>query len=181
MKRITLTPRVTFTLLVIGMVILYNCSPKKKLAPDRNFYFEIIRHGESESSHELAAYLKEQIPTKKYTITNLSGLIWPFYKEIDLDESISQDSLMPPHWYLHKMTPFETINQIKRDEFLVRIDLLPQPDTLPNYSVKILKMDSTGLTLSAESGIHYIDSTEFTSKDSLFDFYLRSIIRYSFK
>jgi hypothetical protein len=161
--------------------MLIACQTNSKHAPDRNFYFEIITHDNSELSTELAEFLKEQIPKKKYTITNHSGLSAPFYKELDLDEKISSDSLMPPHWYLHKMTPFENNIEIRRDEFLVKIDLLPQADTLPNYSVKIFRMDSTGLTLSAETGIHYIDSTEFTSKASLLDTYLRSVIRYSFK
>jgi hypothetical protein len=163
------------------LIMLVACQTNGKHAPDRNFYFEIITHDNSELSTKLAEFLKEQIPKKKYTITNHSGLTWPFYKELDLDENISPDSLMPPHWYLHKMTPYENNIAIMRDEFLVKIDLLQQPDTLPNYSVKIFRMDSTGLTLSAETGIHYIDSTEFTSKASLLDTYLRSVIRYSFK
>lgn len=182
MKSVINIPWFASVFLMLGVAMLmHECSPKKKLAPDRNFYFEIIAHGENESSKKLAAYLKGQIPKKKYTITNHSGLTWPFYKELNLDEHIPSDSLMPPHWYLHKMIPFDNSKEVMRDEFLVKIDLLPQPDTLPNYSVTIFKKDSTGLTLSAESGIHYIDSAEFTSRNSLFDTYLRSIIRYSFK
>lgn len=167
--------------MLLAIICLDNCSPQKKYAPDRNFYFEVVAHDEGEFSTGLSTYLKSHIPAKKYTITNHSGLTWPFYKELNLDEKIVQDSLMPPHWYLHRMIPFSPGEKIKPNEFLVKIDLLPHPDTLPNYNVTIFKMDSVGLSLSAETGVHYIDSTEFNSRNSLFDIYLRSIIRYSFK
>ncbi|MBI1766959.1 MAG: hypothetical protein HYR67_01130 [Bacteroidetes bacterium] len=157
------------------------CVPEKRYAPDRNFYLEIITHRKDDASLKLATYIKEQIPQKKYTITNHSGLTWPFYKELNLDERISKDSLMPPHWFVHRMIPLSTDQAIKPNEFLVRIDLMPQTDTIPNYSVEILRKDSTGLMLSGQSGVHYIDSTEFTSSSSLFEVYLKSIIRYSFK
>jgi len=169
------------SLLLICILTMICCSPKKKVAPDRNFYFDVIAHKNDEFSSRLTAYLKEKIPKKKYTITNRSGLTWPFYKELDLSEKIAQDSLMPPHWYVHKMIPFTKGQEIKRDEFLVQIDVLLQPDTLPNYSVTIFKMDSAGLSLSAKSGVHYIDSTEFSSQNSLFETYIKSIVRYSFK
>jgi hypothetical protein len=158
-----------------------SCSPRKKYAPDRNFYFEISTLEKSMLSAKLEEYLREQLPKKKYTITNESGLTWPFYKELNLEDDILQDSLMPPHWYLHKMIPLVDTKEIKRDEFLVKIDLLPRADTLPNYSLKIFRMDSAGLKLSAETGIHYIDSTEFNSQSSLVDAFLRNIIRFSFK
>ena len=169
--------------LMVSMCIgsVNNCSRKEKLAPDRNFYFEVITHDSTEFSIALATYLKSHIAEKKYTITHHSGMTWPFYKELGLNEEIVQDSLMPPHWFLHKMIPATRQQEISRDEFLVKIDLQPKRDTLPNYSVTIFKMDSVGLSLSAETGIHYIDSTEFYSQNSLFETYLRSIVRYSFK
>lgn len=173
--------------LILGLMvtmciaIFENCSPKKKIAPDRNFYFEVTTHDNTELSVALATYLKSHIAEKKYTITHHSGMTWPFYKELGLNEEIVQDSLMPPHWFVHRMIPATHQQEINRDEFLVKIDLQPKRDTLPNYSVTIFKMDSVGLSLSAETGIHYIDSTEFSSKNSLFETYLRSIVRYSFK
>src|SRR5579885_1089351 len=115
-----------FVLMVSLGLSLENCSPKRNLAPDRNFYFEVITHDDGEFSTGLSTYLNSRIPKKKYTITNHSGLTWPFYKELDLDEHIVKDSLMPPHWYLHKMIPFSKGQQLKRDEFLVKIDLLPK-------------------------------------------------------
>ena len=163
------------------LFFLAACSPNKQYAPDRNFYVEVITHQTDDASLKLAAYIKEQTPQKKYTITNQSGLTWPFYKELKLDERISKDSLMPPHWFVHRMIPFKKDRLIKRDEFLVRIEVQPQPDTIPNYSVEIFRRDSTGLSLSGQSGIHYIDSTEFASPRQLLEIYLKSVIRYSFK
>ncbi len=162
-------------------ITLTACSPKPDYAPDRNFYVEVITHQTDDTSLKLATYIKEHFPHKKYTITNHSGLTWPFYKELELDERISKDSLMPPHWFVHRMIPFEKDQEIKADEFLVRIDVQPQPDTLPNYNVRIFRKDSIGLALSGQSGIHYLDSTEFTSPNNLLEVYLKSVIRYSFK
>ena len=165
---------------VVG-IILTACSAKREYAPDRNFYVEVITHQTNDASLKLATYIKKQIPQKKYTITNQSGMIWPFYKELELHERIPIDSLMPPHWFVHRMISFEQDREIKQDEFLVRIDVMPQGDTLPNYNVRIFRKDSTGLELSGQSGIHYLDSAEFASPNNLFEVYLKSIIRYSFK
>jgi hypothetical protein len=166
---------------LIVFFLVAACQSDKRYAPDRSFYFEIINHGKDDASVTLASSIEEQIPQRKYTITNHSGLTWPFYKELELDERISKDSLMPPHWFVHRMIPFKKNQLIKPNEFLVRIEVLPKHDTLPNYSVEIFRMDSTGLSLSGQSGIHYIDSTEFASSHQLFEIYLKSIIRYSFK
>ena len=157
------------------------CTSNDKYAPNRNFYFEVITHRTDAVSTKLADYVSNQIPLKNYTITNRSGMKWPFYKELNPFERILKDSLMPPHWFVHRMLPYKKDALIKLDEYLVRIDILPQPDTLPNYNVRIFKKDSTGLTLSGQSGIHYIDSSEFSSPSSLLEVYLKSIIRYSFK
>jgi hypothetical protein len=166
---------------ILLIVINVACASDKKYAPDRNFYFEIVNHGKDATSVKLAAYIKKQIPQKKYTITNQSGLTWPFYRELELNERISQDSLMPPHWFLHRMILLKKDQEIRPDEFLVRIDVMPQADTLPNYNVRIFRRDSTGLKLSAQTGIHFLDSAEFTSPNNLLEVYLKSVIRYTFK
>lgn len=170
----------SFTMILL-VALTTACQSSEKYAPDRNFYFEIVTYHNDEASIKLAEYLREQIPSRKYTITNQSGLVWPFYRALNLDEKISKDSLMPPHWYVHRMIPLKKGEQIDDDGFLVRIHVIPQPDTLPNYYVDIFRRDSTGLSLSGQSGIHYIDSTEFSSESSLYQTYLKSIIRYSFK
>jgi hypothetical protein len=165
-------------LIILSVLFCAACSSNQKI-PERNFYFEIQSH--DPSSNQLADYLRNHISYNRYTITNQSGLEWPFYKELKPDEDIPKDSLMPPHWFLHKMIPKKSKQQLEINEYLVRIDLLPKSDTLPNYSVEIFRMDSAGLVLSARSGIHYIDSTEFSPPQGLNELYLKSIIRYSFK
>jgi len=79
------------------------------------------------------------------------------------------------------MIPKKSNQHLEINEYIVRIDLLPQPDTLPNYSLEIFRMDTTGLILSARTGIHFIDSTESKGHETLNELYLKSIIRYSFK
>jgi len=160
------------------LLFFYACTSNHN-APERIFYCEIQSH--DSTSNRLSEYLTNHISNHKYTITNHSGLEWPFYKELQEDEDIPKDSLMPPHWFLHKMIPKKSNHQLKIDEYLVRIDLSPKRDTLPNYSVEIFRMDSSGLVLSADTGIHYIDSSEFTTRETLNELYLKSIIRYSFK
>jgi len=154
------------------------CSTKNN-APERNFYFEI--HSPDHSSDQLADYIESHIAYNKYTITNGSGHKWPFYKELKPNEDIPRDSLMPPHWFLHKMIPKKSNQRLKFNEYLVRIDLRPMPDTLPNYSVDIFRQDSTGLVFSAGTGVHYIGHSEFNSREELNELYLKSIVRYSFK
>jgi len=163
---------------LLVILICISCSQSHN-APERNFYFEI--HSHHPSANQLVGYLENRIAYNKYTITHRSGLDWPFYKELKPNEDITKDSLMPPHWFLHKMIPKKSNQELKIDEYLVRIDLLPKPDTLPNYSVEIFRMDSTGLVLSASTGVHYIDAAEFTTRQELNELYLKSIVRYSFK
>jgi hypothetical protein len=166
---------------ILGWAAICICTAcsENNNAPERNFYFEI--HNHDRSSNQLAEYLESHIAYNKYTITNQSGYKWPFYKELKPNEEIAKDSLMPPHWFLHKMIPKKLDDLIKINEYLVRIDLLPKPDTLPNYSVEIFIMDSTGLVQSGLTGIHYFDSSEFTTPQTLRELYLKSILRYSFK
>lgn|GEM_PF-2008122 len=167
------------TLLIVLFLHFCCACTSNHSTPERNFYFEIQSH--DDASKQLAEYITQRISRHKYTITNQSGLEWPFYKELQEDEDIPKDSLMPPHWFLHKMIPKKTNQQLKIDEYFVRIDLSPRLDTLPNYSVEIFRMDSTGLVLSGRTGVHYIDSSEFTTRETLNELYLKSIIRYSFK
>jgi hypothetical protein len=161
-------------------LILVACNDKREFAPERNFYFEVLTNDERQSTKELVQFLRREIPKAKYTITNHSGLAFPFYKALNPKEKIVKDSLMPPHWFVHRMIPYEK-TEIKKDEFLVKIFVMPDQCSIPNYRIDIFKMDSTGLTLSGKADVHYIDSTEFDSKKALLDLYLKSVIRYSFK
>ena len=167
--------------LSIVMAVMLSCSQNSQHTPERNFYFEMRTYQNNKFSNELAAFLKNNIPQQKYAITNRSGLAWPYYATLDLNETIALDSLMPPHWYVHKMVLKNLNTALKVDDHMVWIDIMPHPDTIPNYRVEIYEMDSTGLTFSASSGIHFIDSTKFSSTSTLSDYYLESIIRYSFK
>ena len=161
------------------MAIL-SCSKQAPSTPERNFYVEIKTNQDDEFNNRLVAFLKDKIPQKKYAITNRSGLAWPFYASLNTDASIALDSLMPPHWYIHKMILKEPNSVLQVEDHLVKIELMVQPDTLLNYRVEVYEMDSTQLSLTATSGIHFIDSTKFSSV-SLSDHYLKSILRYSFK
>lgn len=170
----------TYLLLFIVLAIL-SCSKSGSGIGERNYYFEISTQPNDKLNMAVAAFLKREIPRKKYTITKQSGLSWPYYAAIELDETISIDSLMPPHWFFHKMISRENNSTLKKQDHLVKIQLMQQLDTVLNYQVDIYEMDSTALTLSATTGIHFVDSTEFPSRQLLFDYYLKAIIRDSFK
>jgi hypothetical protein len=169
------------TLLLIIAICLFSCAEKSQPIPERNFYFEIKTHQNDAFTIDLAEFLKDKIPQKKYTITNHSGLTWPFYAALELNESISPDSLMPPHWFLHKMIFRDANAVLEKDDYLVEIHLMPKIDTTANYEVKISKMDSTGLTVSGGSGVHFVDTVELSSRPVIYDHFMKSIIRYSFK
>ncbi|GHN00527.1 hypothetical protein WSM22_20160 [Cytophagales bacterium WSM2-2] len=169
-------------LLIVAVVLLCAaCAPDKRYAPYRNFYFKVVVRNNNEFLKKLGEDIELEISNHDYTITNNSGLRWPFYKELDKDENILSDSLMPPHWFVHRMIPYKEKQIIGPEEYLVSIELMSKSDTIPNYAVEIFRMDSTGLTLSGLSGVHYIDSTEFSSNEDLSKIFLRSVIRYSFK
>ena len=166
---------------VSGILAACSSSPAHN-APDRNFYFEIINHPHPGDTFaiQLSGYLARNISKHKYTITGQSGTHWPFYKELSPRGNIPADSLMPPHWFVHRMIPMMRNQRLEIDEYLVRIDLVPQRDTLPNYSVQVFKMDTAGLVLTGSSGIHYVGPSDFPP-DVLPEYFLKSIIRYSFK
>ncbi len=179
---ITLIPIVIFSL---------SCSKKSRNAPERTYYVEVRRHQTDAFNKELSEYLTSRIPQKKYTFTNRSGMTWPYYAAFELNEDVPIDSLMPPHWYIHKMILKDSTSILLKDDYLVRIDIMPHLDTILNYRVEIYEIDAIGLKLSGSSGIHYVDTVELYSTfqktadisphDLLYDHYLKSIIRYSFK
>lgn len=158
-----------------------SCSDSVKRVPERNYYVEIKTNQNNIFNMELATFLQANIPQYKYTITYSSGQAWPYYAALHLDETIAADSLMSPHWYLHKMIMKGSNLILKSEEHLVQIELMPQPDTIPNYQMDIFEMDSSKLMLTATTGVHFVDTTQFPTRQSLFDYYLKSIIRYSFK
>jgi len=171
-----------FKAVVLTVVAGYfGCSGKPQRTPERNFYFDVKVHQNDKFTIGLSAYLNDQIPRKKYTITNRSGLEWPYYAALEPDETIAQDSLMPPHWFLHKMILRDAHTVLHKDDYLVDIHLMPHSDTIPNYLVEISFMDSTGLKVSANSGIHFVDAAELLPGETIYDHLLKSIVRYSFK
>ena len=150
-------------LILVAFMIACRAKPEHP-APDRNFYFEVKSNSSSVKADQYRKYLLENIPKYKYSITNASGQTWPFYQAFDLDEAVAQDSLMPPHWFIHKMIPFNDRVEIKEDEFMVRIEIFVFPDTIPNYGVTIFRKQGNELTLSGSSGTHFIESSEYQSE-----------------
>jgi hypothetical protein len=164
-----------------GASLMFSCSDTSKRVPELNYYVEIKTNQDDSVNNELAAFLAANIPKYKYTFTYRSGQAWPYYAVLELDETISADSLMPPHWYLHKMMIREESTILKNRDHLVRIELMPKSDTILNYRVDIYQMDATALTFSATTGVHFVDSARLPANLSLPEYYLKSIIRYSFK
>ncbi len=150
-------------------------------APDRNFYFQVKSNSSTPTANQYRKYLLENIPKHKYSITNASGQTWPFYQAFDLDEEVAQDSLMPPHWFIHRMVPFDDHVEIKEDEFLVTIEIFVLPDTVPNYAVSVFRKQGNDLTLSGSSGTHFIGPSEYKSDADLQESFLKHTVRYSFK
>lgn len=168
--------------LLFLMIFIIGCRAKPEhIAPDRNFYFEVKSNSSSPAANQCRQYLLKNIPLYKYSITNSSGQTWPFYETFDLDEEVPQDSLMPPHWFIHKMIPFDDRVEMKEDEFLVRIEIFVLPDTVPNYGVSVYRKEGNDLTLSGSSGTHFIEPSEYKSEAEFPELFLKHTVRYSFK
>ena len=111
-----------FRMIWVLCILLCSCSSApSRNAPDRNFYFEIVKHRNDNYSAQLSDDLKRHISKHKYTITNQSGTRWPFYKELNPDEDLPKDSLMPPHWFLHRMVVMKPDQRLEIDDYFVRI------------------------------------------------------------
>ncbi len=152
----------------------------KDVAPEKNYYFTVQTPVDDTGAEKIRTYLEANIPKQKYTITNQSGGQWPFYQGFDLNEKIHPDSLMPPHWFVHRMLLKDDGGKIDTGEYFVEIEILPEPDTLLNFNVSVFLMKENGLELTATSGVHYIDTTLYQKKDWL-QFLQQSVVRYSFK
>lgn len=160
-------------------ILLFGCvSDRENIAIDKTFYFSVA--SPSNSSDELVAYLIENLNNKRVAITNQSGQIWPFYKIIDPNIDLPLDSLMPPHSFVH-LLKLKGENEIRDGEYFVDIKVMMLTDTLPNYELKIYKMNPEGLAFSADSGIHFIEDSSAHDRHFLYDIFIKSIIRYSFK
>ncbi len=170
-------------LFIFTIIALISCKTNNEnIAPDKNFYYSIEFPTENPEAQLHAAYIAERIPQFKYAITNSSGYHWPFYQSFDRDENVAIDSLMPPHWFTHKMIPAgKQKSEIDEGDYYVMISLYPEPDTLPNYNVIVYKMEVDSLHLSATTGVHYIQPQEYTSNASLSQLLLETVLRYSFK
>ena len=164
----------------VSIIICLGCNPKN-IAPERNFYFTIETGTPRDSGLFCRDYLESQIPLQKYIITNGSGQVWPYYKAYNLNEPVSKDSIMPPHWFVHKMIPYETDNKIGEDEYLVKIELFKVQDTIPNYRVIIYKMVKGELNHTASTITYFIQSSEYSTQEELCDLLLKNTLRYSFK
>ena len=168
--------------LLLFFILLWNgCSSgEKDYAPEKNFYFSVETPEGHPEAEKIRAYLETNIPKQKYTITNQSGMRWPFYQSFDLDEKVHSDSLMPPHWYLHRMLLKSENSELQFGDFYVRMDIFPQPDTSLNFNVSVFIMQEHDLKMTGTSGIHFID-TALHKAEGQRQFLQESIIRYSFK
>ncbi|MEO5603758.1 MAG: hypothetical protein ABIR06_22760 [Cyclobacteriaceae bacterium] len=169
-------------ILIIFFILISGCYSKPgNIAPEKNFRFIVKSNSSSETAERNKLYLEKNIPACKYAISNSSGRHWPYYQAFELEKAMHKDSLMPPHSFVHKMIPFDKVQEIKDDEFFVYIEIFVLPDTLPNYSVSVFRKEKNEIQLSASTGIHFIQPSEFKSQEELSDLFLKNILRYSFK
>jgi hypothetical protein len=166
---------------ILLATVLASCIFKKKdMAPDKNYYFSIEIPPNNGKAEMIRDFLSTSIPTKKYTITNSSGMHWPYYQSFDLEEEVNPDSLMPPHWFVHRMVLNKQSDTIPIGDNFVRIEICPRTDTLLNYNVSVFAMKNHGLEMTATSGIHFLDTCRHTTNDML-QLLQQSMLRYSFK
>lgn len=170
------------TLLLLLSIFCCACDQSKvKIAPEIMYYFEVKCGLPEPECYELKQSLEKSIPLYKYTITHQSGKKWPYYQAFETRVPVPADSLMPPHWQVHRMVLKKDGEKINQGKYLVQIDIFSVPDTIPDFNVTIYKMERSGLSLSATSGIHYVDMILKDSTLTFQDTFLKYILRYSFK
>jgi hypothetical protein len=168
-----------FLFIGIILIALVKCSvPSKDYAPEENYYFSVSAVPNNPQTEKIKTYLETNIPKQKYTITNRSGLTWPYYHAFDLDEPVIKDSLMTPHWIIHRMVLHDEKKEIKEGEHLVKIEV--NADSAFYYHVIVFTQVETGLRLTAKTPKHFIDSTHIQQSDWPI-YLLQSVIRDSFK
>lgn len=169
--------RIIITILVIGF--LSNCRTESDdFAKDKTFYYTVS--SPSKNTANLIHFLNENINNKRVTITNQSGLTSPFYYVLNDDEKLPYDSLMPPHYFIHAMKK-KNDNEIPPGDYFVDFKVMLEADTLPNYELTVFLMDSEGLKRTGYITRHYIDPILSADSALLYDTFLKSLIRYSFK
>ena len=165
-------------LMAFALIGLAECSaPEKNSAPEKDYYFSVSGNPNNLQTERARRYLETTIPKQKYTITNQSGLKWPYYRAFALWEPVIQDSLMPPHWFVHRMLPLKK-NEIKLNEHLIKIEL--NTDSAFYYQVTVFTQQENGLRLTANTGRHFIDSAHLQKSDWP-NYLLQSVLRDSFK
>lgn len=169
--------RIILIILFIGLHSSCRHEPDN-FAKDKNFYFTIT--SPSKNTTNLVRFLKENMNNKRVTITYRSGEVWPFYYILDEDEKLPYDSLMPPHYYIHAMKELDG-DEILPGEYFVDIQVMPVPDTIPNYELTVFLMDSLGLKATGHIATHYLEASQAADSTLIYDTILKSLIRYSFK
>lgn len=165
--------------IAIVIILLSECtSPRRNYAPEKNYYFSVSASPNNLQTEKLKKYIEFKIPKQKYTITNQSGLTWPYYRAFELDEPVIQDSLMSPHWFIHRMLPLDEEKEIEVGAHLVNIEL--GNDSILYYHLIVFTQQENGLRLTANTGKHFIDSAHF-EKINWPNYLLQSIVRDSFK
>ena len=162
---------------------LLGCSLKRNptgFASDEIYYVQIRCVLPDEECLKIKKHLEEGIPKYKYTFTNKSAKTWPYYKAYELDAQVPIDSLMPPHWQLHRLILFAAKDSSNYADHLIHIDLFSTADGVPDYTVSTFNMTPTDSSLVATSGLHNVAPSD-TGTLSMEEFILRSVIRYSFK
>lgn len=163
---------------IFGLVIFGCDATTENIAANKIYYYTVS--SPSDSAANLVTFLTESLDNKRVAITNGSGLTWPFYKIIKPNEDLPLDSLMPPHDFVHLLRE-KGDNQIAPEEYYIDIRVMIETGSQPSYELFIYKMTPAGLELTAKTGIHHLDASSFEGKASLYDLFLKSIIRYSFK
>jgi len=120
------------------------------------------------------------LPAHQYAFTRNSSSKWPYIEIFDLAAAVPIDSLEPPHSHLRRFIPWDERTALHQGEYLIRIELFSETDSVPDYLVNVFTHESGETQLLGTSGLHPVENP---SSDSLLlaDFILKSAVRYSYK
>ena len=155
-------------------------SSQEGMAPTETVYFEVSCLSAGPQCAEVKAYLEAELPKYTYAFTRRSSPEWPFFHAFELEDAVPLDSLEPPHSHLRRFLPVADPSARSKAQYLIRIELYSQTDTIPDYKVNVFSITSEEPQLIGTSDVHRAENPGHSSLSTR-DIILKSVIRYSYK
>ena len=161
--------------------LLISCqAPVKNRARDFTYFLELI-DSSSDQRYKDSFFreIEDEILDKKYAITKKSEGSWPFYQVFEKDQSVSLDSLTPPHVATHLFLRDLSDNATEGD-YRVTVVFRDPENEMVNFDQYNYILEGTGWKIVANTGNHSLTPQKMKGLPPS-ETASKIIIRYSFK